>query len=220
MSNNKTGFQVERIAFFSDAVFAIAITLMIIEVKPPHLHEDASSMDAIMELVHIAPMFFGVVLSFIFIGLFWVRHHQLMQYAENYTSKFITLNMAFLLTIIFLPFSTAFVFENNQVLTMVPMVFYNLNYIFAALFNYMLFSYTLNKRNHIVGHDAPSIAQYRLELLFPIAVYTLVIVVSAISVQYGPACYAAFAFQSLFRRRRNINKSSVKMNNQQNPAGR
>ncbi|KAA5532571.1 DUF1211 domain-containing protein [Taibaiella lutea] len=202
MSDNKTGFQVERIAFFSDAVFAIAITLMIIEVKPPHLHDGESSKEAINGLLNIAPMFFGVALSFIFIGLFWVRHHQLMRYVENYTSKFISLNMAFLLTIIFLPFSTAFVFENNHSSTVVPMVFYNVNYIFAALLNYMLFSYTLNKGNGLVGKDAPSIAQYRLELLFPIVVYTLVIVVSTFSLQYGPICYAAFAFQSVLRRRK------------------
>jgi uncharacterized membrane protein len=202
MNSNKIGFQVERIAFFSDAVFAIAITLMIIEVKPPHLHEGETSKEAIMALLNIAPMFFGVALSFIFIGLFWVRHHQLMQYVENYTARFITLNMAFLLTIIFLPFSTAFVFENSQVTTMVPMVLYNVNYIFAALFNYMLFNYTLNKRNGLVGQGAPHIAQYRLDLLFPIAVYTLVILVSVISVKFGPICYGAFAFQSLFGKRK------------------
>ncbi|MFA7380449.1 MAG: TMEM175 family protein [Bacteroidia bacterium] len=75
LNEEKQKFQVDRIAFFSDAVFAIAITLMIIEVKPPHLEAEANNAAAIEGLLHVLPMFIGVVISFVFIGIFWFRHH-------------------------------------------------------------------------------------------------------------------------------------------------
>ncbi|RYE26203.1 MAG: DUF1211 domain-containing protein [Sphingobacteriales bacterium] len=204
--SNKTGFQVERIAFFSDAVFAIAITLMIIEVKPPHLHLETTTHEALTELGHITPMFVGVILSFVFIGLFWLRHHQLMQYVTNYNGKLIALNMAFLLMIVFLPFSTAFVFENSQVHTPVPMVFYNINYILAAFLNYRFFAYVLDKRNGLVLPDAPNIKEYKPDLLFPILVYALVACVALVNVRYAPLFYAAFALQGLFNKKQKTAK--------------
>lgn len=199
----KSKFQVERIALFSDAVFAIAITLMIIEVKPPHFHHDITSREAMKELARLSPMIFGVILSFIFIGLFWFRHHQLMRFMENYSTKLIMLNMLFLLTIVFIPFSTAFVFENVAVDSVVPMVFYNLNYILAAFMSYRLFSYVLNPANGILAPDSSErINKYRFELLYPIGVYTLVIIMSFINVQLAPIFYAAFGLEKVFNRKK------------------
>lgn len=201
--SSKTKFQVERIALFSDAVFAIAITLMIIEVKPPHLHPGISLEEATVELLKLTPMFVGVILSFMFIGIFWLRHHQLMKHMENYTPKLLRLNGFFLLTIVFLPFSTAFVFENVMSLSPVPMVFYNLNYILAAFFNYRLFAYVLTPKNGILAPDDPErIEDHRFELLYPIAVYALVMVLSFVSVPLAPVCYGAFSLEPIFNRRK------------------
>ena len=200
--DSKQKFQVERIALFSDAVFAIAITLMIIEVKPPHLHHDATEQEAIIELLKLTPMFAGVILSFIFIGMFWLRHHQLMKLMENYSTKLIMVNMIFLLTIVFIPFSTAFVFENVTGHSVVPMLFYNLNYIMAAFMSYRLFAFVLNPANGIVAKDSTErIDKYRFELLFPIAVYTLVIAMSFIDVRLAPICYGAFGFEKILSRK-------------------
>ncbi|MBX2907833.1 MAG: DUF1211 domain-containing protein [Taibaiella sp.] len=200
--DNKAKFQIERIALFSDAVFAIAITLMIIEVKPPHLHHDATEREAIVELLQLTPMFVGVILSFIFIGMFWLRHHQLMKFMENYSTKLIMVNMIFLLTIVFIPFSTAFVFENVTGHSVVPMIFYNLNYILAAFMSYRLFAFVLNPANGIVVKEsAERIDKYRFELLFPIGVYALVIAMSFINAQLAPIFYGAFAFEKVLNRK-------------------
>lgn len=57
-------FQLERIALFSDAVFAIAITLMMIEVKPPHLEHGIAFGPAVGVLLNMMPIFVGTILSF------------------------------------------------------------------------------------------------------------------------------------------------------------
>ena len=195
--NDKTKFQVERIALFSDAVFAIAITLMIIEVKPPHLPHHSGNAEAIMELLRLSPMFFGVVLSFIFIGIFWLRHHQIMKHITAYNDKLLILNLSFLLTIVFIPFSTAFVFENVSAGSVVPMVFYNVNYILANIFNYWLFAYILNPKSGIKAEDDPEqISEYSFELLYPVAVHLLVIAAAFIMLPYAAIFYTAFAFEN------------------------
>ncbi|MFA6517783.1 MAG: TMEM175 family protein, partial [Bacteroidia bacterium] len=84
-------FQLERIALFSDAVFAIAITLMMIEVKPPHLEHGTSFGMALIKLLQLIPTFIGTILSFFMIGIFWKRHHQLMKYMAAYNEKVIML---------------------------------------------------------------------------------------------------------------------------------
>jgi uncharacterized membrane protein len=201
--SSRIRFQVDRIAFFSDAVFAIAMTLMVIEVRPPHITGEFSNKDALMALARLLPLFTGVMLSFVFIGVFWVRHHQIMKHVENYTPKFIRLNIAFLLSIVFIPFSTAFVFENIRSFSNVPLIVYNVNYIVAALMNYWLFAYTLNPANGITAPDSPHrIDHHRFELLYPLAVYAFVILISFFSVPFAGTGYAAFALEGVMERRK------------------
>ena len=85
-------FQIERIAFFSDAIFAIAVTLMVIDVKPPDLKAGTSFGQATMELLNLAPEMISVFLSFFLISLFWWQHHRLFEHLNKYTNKLIWLN--------------------------------------------------------------------------------------------------------------------------------
>lgn len=201
MSADKTAFQVERIAFFSDAVFAIAITLMIIEVKPPHLH--GSYHEQVMQLASLAPMFIGVALSFALIGVFWYRHHQLFRSITNYTTGFIVRNLVVLGTIIFIPFSTAFNFENGLDHGNLAIVFYCLNYFAASLANLVLFRYALDPANGISDGDLGVDRRHIFsELEFPLVVFVFVIVLSFIHPQLAPMGFALFGLQGVYTRLR------------------
>lgn len=201
MSNMR--FQVERIALFSDAVFAIAITLMIIEVKAPHIPHGASWADALAEVLKLFPSFIGIILSFFLIGVFWIRHHQLMKYMTAYNSKLLRLNLSFLLCIIFIPFSTALVFHNMDSHSPVPLIFYNLNYIAASLLNYRLFNYILEPANGLCAENIEEDrAQIKKEILFPILVYVLVMVLAVFSPPFAAMGYSAFALENLLTRKK------------------
>ncbi len=192
-------FQIERIALFSDAVFAIAITLMIIEVKAPHLPHDVPLNDAIAAVLELVPSFVGIILSFYLIGVFWLRHHQLLRYMSSYNTKMLHLNLTFLLTIIFIPFSTAFVFENLASNSPVPMILYNINYIVATLTAYRLFVYVLNPANNLRAEDVnEDVAALKKEMLFPILVYVLVIILAMITPSFAGLGYGAFALERFF----------------------
>lgn len=196
-------FQIERIALFSDAVFAIAITLMIIEVKPPHLEHHASFGEVMSTLAHMSPSFAGIILSFVFIGMFWIRHHQLMQYMAAYNTTLLMRNLFFLLAIVFLPFSTAFVFHNFESLSPVPLIFYNLNYIAASLLSYYLLSYVVDPANGLcIPEIKEDMQTMKKEFLFPVAVYLLVIGLSFWNPSLASIGYGAFALERVVIRKK------------------
>jgi uncharacterized membrane protein len=125
----------ERLLFFSDAVFAIAITLLVIELKVPHLDgaESAAFWRALAELL---PNFFAFVISFLVIGRFWMGHHDLFAKAHGYSRRLLWPNLLLLMAIAFLPFSTAFLGENLGYF--VPALFYNISLLVTALVDWNL----------------------------------------------------------------------------------
>lgn len=128
----KTEHALERLVFFSDAVFAIAITLLVIEIHPPHLEGggDAAHWQALAALI---PKFVGYVVSFWVIGMFWMGHHRAYGLASRYSGRVLPWNLALLMMIAFMPFVTAY-FSSN-VNARVPAFVYCLVLLAAALIN-------------------------------------------------------------------------------------
>jgi uncharacterized membrane protein len=189
-------FQLERIALFSDAVFAIAITLMMIEIKPPHLEHGIAFMAALQVFLNMFPIFVGTILSFCIVGIFWKKHHELMKYMNGYNSKVLTMNAALLLSIAFIPFSTAFVFENITAHSPLPLLIYNINYIIATLLTLRLFNYVLDPANNLRSELAPDdITPLKRELTYSIFVYVFVIVIAFINPDFAGMGYAIFMFE-------------------------
>jgi uncharacterized membrane protein len=105
-------FQLERLILFSDAVFAIAITLLVIEIKIPDKHEmqlqEGISDKAILRALGLLiPKFIGFFVSFMLIGLYWTVHHRLFGFVTAYDRKLLLLNLVFLFFIALMPFSIA-----------------------------------------------------------------------------------------------------------------
>ena len=95
-----------RLEAFSDGVIAILITIMVLELKPPH----GTSWEAIKPLL---PIFLSYLISFIIIAIYWGNHHHLMHTVTNVTSKIIWANMNLLFWISLIPFATAWMGEND-----------------------------------------------------------------------------------------------------------
>ena len=125
--------KLERLVFFSDAVFAIAITLLVIEIHVPHLTSTRTD-DALHALLELLPSFFGFALSFLVIGRFWIGHHSALSKVETFTPKLLWPNLLLLMAIAFMPFATAFMSSNIGQL--VPTVFYNAMLMVTALFSW------------------------------------------------------------------------------------
>lgn len=143
----KKEFQLERMILFSDAVFAIAITLLVIELKVPEIERPELSEGKLLEaLAHMLPKFFGFIVSFMFIGIYWSVHHRLFGYVINYTPKLLRLNLFFLFAVALMPFSTAFYSEYLMKHVLTPVVFYTVNIILLGFFNLLMWRHIGNPK--------------------------------------------------------------------------
>ncbi|MDT7933222.1 MAG: TMEM175 family protein [Sphingomonadaceae bacterium] len=101
--------RLERLSFFSDAVFAIAITLLVIEVKVPE-HLEPFSSDALwVALGKVAPSMLGFAISFVVIAAMWSAHHDTMSLLRRCDRPLVWRNFAHLFGIAALPFFTGIV---------------------------------------------------------------------------------------------------------------
>lgn len=96
---------------FSDGLFAIAMTLLIVSVTVPHIADDDSIHDLADALNDLSPAFVSFFISFAVIGRYWLAHHQFISLLDAMDQAFIGLNLIYLAFIAFLPFPTALLGE-------------------------------------------------------------------------------------------------------------
>lgn len=144
--------QLERVVFFSDAVFAIAITLLIIEVHLPDvsLPTEAALGDALLALI---PRYIGFVVSFLVIGRFWIGHHRVFGMLAGVDDRLIWRNLLFLMTIAFMPFPTTLI--SSYAGTRVGVGFYTAALLLAGLLNVAVIRYAL-AGPLVAAHAAPA----------------------------------------------------------------
>lgn len=142
-------FQLERMILFSDAVFAIAITLLVIEIKISHIVSDINDKLLLTELAHLIPKFIGFIFSFFIIGIYWTVHHKLFSYLINYDNKLIWLNILFLFSIAVMPFTTALYSEFYQPNLHIPFMVYTINICLTGFCIYMLVKHLAYSRNNL-----------------------------------------------------------------------
>jgi uncharacterized membrane protein len=157
----KKEFQLERLILFSDAVFAIAITLLVIELKVPEIETSVLTEGKLLEaLRHLIPKFFGFVISFMFIGIYWTVHHRMFGYVVNYTPKLLRLNLLFLFAVALMPFSTAFYSEYVMKHMITPVIFYTSNIVLLGFFNVLMWRHISNPKNKLSEGLTRSDARY------------------------------------------------------------
>lgn len=95
-----------RLEAFSDGVFAIIITIMVLELHVPHG-------DNIRDLLPMLPVFLSYVLSFMYIGIYWNNHHHMIYAAERINGAILWSNLNLLFWLSLIPFVTAWMGENH-----------------------------------------------------------------------------------------------------------
>ncbi|MFM9904193.1 MAG: TMEM175 family protein [Pyrinomonadaceae bacterium] len=148
-SHENTTLSFERILFFSDAVFAIVITLLVLELKVPNLgHEDVTNADLRHALFDLIPKFLGFIYSFFIVGLMWIEHHRIFRHIGSYDFGLIWRNLIFLLFVAFIPFPTALFSEYYR--TQTAFVLYALSFAFAALGKIWIWTYAVKNRETLM----------------------------------------------------------------------
>ena len=130
-----------RVEAFSDGVFAILITIMVLELRPP----EGSSFEALKPLM---PKFISYVLSFVYIGIYWNNHHHLFHAVNHVNGKILWCNTLLLFCISLVSFATAWMGENHFVAA--PVALYGIVLLMCGISYWLLVKVLL--RHH--GKDS------------------------------------------------------------------
>jgi len=104
-------YGLDRLINFSDAVIAIAITLLVLEIRLPGVTRGLPAQEITNEILALWPKYLGYLVSFWVIGLYWMAHHRIFRLISSYDRRLLTLNLAFLVTVAFMPFPTSVLFD-------------------------------------------------------------------------------------------------------------
>lgn len=139
------GTNTDRLQFFSDAVFAIAMTLLVIDITVPTIANGPTVTQATLDpklwraLGDKVPQFLAYGLSFILIATNWVTHHRKFVLMRRFDGRLVSINLLLLFFIAFLPFPTSLISEYGA--SMPAVIFYAGNVAILSLLQFALWSY-------------------------------------------------------------------------------
>ena len=140
-----------RLEALTDGIFAIAMTLLVLELKVPELPKTVASAELLHRLGEAAPAFFSFIVSFLYCGLLWIMHHLAMHFVRHIQIALVWLNLLFLMSISVLPFSCALLghyFRNTA-----AQEIYFCNLFVSALFLFL--EWTFAGRRKLINEDDP-----------------------------------------------------------------
>jgi uncharacterized membrane protein len=187
-----------RLEAFSDGVFAIAITLLVLELHHPELEPGERLWPA---LVHEWPQFGAYLTSFSILGIMWVNHHSMFRQIQRADRGLIFLNLGLLLWTTLLPFPTSLFAEHlrdDSINAGVAGAVYSANLTLAAIAFSALWWHALRK--HLIDHDMDKAEQRKSVLRYSVGtvIYAATIGLSFVSapltllVVFLLACYYGF----------------------------
>lgn len=168
----------DRIEYFSDAVFAIAITLLIIEIEVPS-GKELQEIGVLTALRHLIPNFSGFFVSFMVIALYWRSHLQNSTFIKSFDNKLLWLNIWMLFYIVLLPFSTSFYARNFHVNG--TFIFYCLNLLLISMYNFFVINYIIKKEGFSERLNPVLASWLKYRAVTTVVIWTLSILVSLIS---------------------------------------
>ena len=175
-----------RMEAFSDGVFAVIITIMVLEMKAPN----GTSLTALRPVV---PVFLTYILSFVYVGIYWNNHHHLLQAAQHVSGGILWANLHLLFWLSLTPFVTAWMGQNE--FAPWPVALYGMVMLFAGT------AYFILTRSLIAHHGkdstlAASIGNDRKGRM-SLAAYAVAIPLSFVQPWVACACYVGVAIMWL-----------------------
>lgn len=149
-----------RLEAFSDGVFAIAVTLLILEIKVPAVAEGVDG-GLGTALLHQWPSYVSYATSFLTIGIFWVNHHSIFRFIQRTDQTLLMINTLFLMVISFLPFPTALVAEyvGHAEDERVAALLYSGSFLLGGIFFNAIWWYATGKRRLIAPATDPRLVR-------------------------------------------------------------
>ncbi|MBP7515442.1 MAG: DUF1211 domain-containing protein [Flavobacteriales bacterium] len=155
-----------RLEALGDGIFAIVMTLMVLELKIPEWEGEVTNARVWHYLVELAPSFFAFALSFVILGICWFAHRLVHVFVGHSNRRLIWLSILFYLCICLIPFSAAMLgrYPENQLVEII----YGVNLVAACQFLYWLWNYA-NSLPGLMVREVPQEVEREIHLLFLLA---------------------------------------------------
>lgn len=187
----------ERINAFSDGIFAIAITLLVIDIHVPDLTNENQLLGTLWDLKGRI-LFFA--LSFLIIGVFWMLHRGIFSYIKRFDSRLLWLNNLFLLMIAFQPFPTGVLGDYG--VTTVAVVFFASVQLLSSFFKLLIWLHASHKHRLIDADLSDRFIRYNtLQSTSPLVIYTLSIGLAFVNTTIAELSWLLFAVDGQIIRR-------------------
>jgi uncharacterized membrane protein len=167
----------ERLVFFSDAVFAIALTILVLDIRLPAGVDNAGSRELLVALASLWPHYLAFFISFWVVGLSWISHHRKFLHIQRVDFQLLLLNLLMLMMIAFIPFPTAVMSDN---VTFTATAFYALTMILASMSGLALWWHAA--RNHRLIDPGLDRRQIWREASIPLATISIFMISIGIAV--------------------------------------
>ena len=186
------GMGKHRIEALADGIFAVAMTLLVLDIKPPvHLRFETNEalVDHLSALEHSFVMY---AISFVVLAMFWLGHHLQFHFVRHVDRRLLWINLAFLLLAVVVPFSTNLVGDHGHL--QLPAVLYAVNLLALTLLLFLQLRH-LAARPHLIAPDLTpeAIAHLHRQLLLFGVVPVVSIAASFYSPRLGMYLYALLA---------------------------
>src|SRR5262249_1039227 len=174
-----------RLEAFSDGVFAIVITLLILDVRFP-----ADKPLTVKTLLGMAPHASAFVLSFVIVGVYWVSHHNMLHFIRQVDRQLLWLNLMLLLLVVFIPFPAALLGQHAD--SELAVALYGINLMLVNAAGAAMWRYATSRPHLAVEGMTPALSRFIAKLhAAPILVYGAAIVLSHWYVPLGLILFAA-----------------------------
>jgi uncharacterized membrane protein len=145
--NKIAGKDTSRLIAISDGVFGVAMTLLVLEIRVPVLESIHSEKDLIAEFLTLKYKFLVYFLAFMTTGIFWVGHSSQYKHIDKSDRNLNWINLLFLLSVTFLPFTTAFLGDYMQFKFALAVYWFNIFLMGLMLYINWIYAYKNNLAN-------------------------------------------------------------------------
>lgn len=178
-----------RIEALTDGVFAVAMTLLVLDIKVPELQQPLTTADLAAKLFALWPKFLSYTISFVILGVYWVGHHVQLSFIRRADRPLLWINIFFLLWVALVPFSTALLSEFPKM--QLAIAVYGANLIAIGLTLALHWGYATDENRHVDPNIHPGLVRAAmLRTLIGPFVYVIAIGLSLLRPEVSLALYA------------------------------
>jgi uncharacterized membrane protein len=169
-----------RLEAFSDGVIAIIITILVLDLEAPTEY-------TIEALIKIVPIFISYFVSFLYVSVYWVIHHQLFNIAKIINGQILCANLIFLFWLSLIPFTTGWIGEGNHHTDLFPVIIYG----FVLLMSHL--SFLLLRKSIVKFHGRTSLVGLNLNKkatgYLCISIYVIGLSIAIVNVYVAMGCF-------------------------------